>query len=172
MLISTKGRYALRVMIDLSEHQSEKYVPLKEIAARQEISEKYLENILKGGAERRECIHLAFDGREPESIAPCIGKCGADTAAHNQGKFPCRNFRGFVRHNQTLDEMRHRPEKQQNGSCAQQGRHCIDRECRCGHLTAKEGDEETCRKHEDRVARRMAYFEFRALKNKLGTIPE
>ena len=47
MVISTKGRYALRVMIDLAEHQSEKYVPLKEVAARQEISEKYLENILK-----------------------------------------------------------------------------------------------------------------------------
>ena len=47
MIVSTKGRYALRVMIDLAEHQSEKDVPLKEIAARQEISEKYLENILK-----------------------------------------------------------------------------------------------------------------------------
>ena len=47
MVISTKGRYALRVMIDLAEHQSEKYVPLKEVATRQEISEKYLENILK-----------------------------------------------------------------------------------------------------------------------------
>ena len=47
MIVSTKGRYALRVMIDLAEHQAEKYVPLKEVAARQEISEKYLENILK-----------------------------------------------------------------------------------------------------------------------------
>ena len=47
MLISTKGRYALRVMIDLVEHQSEGYVPLKEIAERQEISEKYLESIIK-----------------------------------------------------------------------------------------------------------------------------
>lgn len=47
MLISTKGRYALRVMIDLAEHRSEAYTPLKEIAARQEISEKYLEAILK-----------------------------------------------------------------------------------------------------------------------------
>ena len=47
MIVSTKGRYALRVMIDLAEHQTEKYVPLKEVAARQEISEKYLENILK-----------------------------------------------------------------------------------------------------------------------------
>ena len=47
MLISTKGRYALRVMIDLVEHQSEGYIPLKEIAERQEISEKYLESIIK-----------------------------------------------------------------------------------------------------------------------------
>lgn len=47
MLISTKGRYALRIMIDLAEHQSEGYIPLKETAERQEISEKYLEGILK-----------------------------------------------------------------------------------------------------------------------------
>ena len=47
MIVSTKGRYALRVMIDLAEHQAERYVPLKEVAARQDISEKYLENILK-----------------------------------------------------------------------------------------------------------------------------
>lgn len=47
MIISTRGRYALRVMIDLSQHDPESYTPLKEIAARQEISEKYLENILK-----------------------------------------------------------------------------------------------------------------------------
>ena len=47
MIVSTKGRYALRVMIDLAEHQADKYVPLKEVATRQEISEKYLENILK-----------------------------------------------------------------------------------------------------------------------------
>ncbi len=47
MLISTKGRYALRVMADLAEHPSEGYIPLKEIAQRQEISEKYLEAIIK-----------------------------------------------------------------------------------------------------------------------------
>ena len=47
MLISTKGRYALRVMIDLAEHQADGVVPLKVIAERQEISEKYLESIIK-----------------------------------------------------------------------------------------------------------------------------
>ena len=46
-MISTKGRYALRVMLDMAEHPSEGYTPLKEIARRQEISEKYLEAIIK-----------------------------------------------------------------------------------------------------------------------------
>ena len=46
MLISTKGRYALRVMIDLAEHNNGEYIDLKEIASRQEISEKYLESII------------------------------------------------------------------------------------------------------------------------------
>lgn len=46
-MISTKGRYALRVMLDLAAQDSEQYIPLKEIAERQEISEKYLEIILK-----------------------------------------------------------------------------------------------------------------------------
>ena len=46
-MISTKARYAFRVMADLAEHQGNGYVPLKEIAARQEISEKYLEIIIK-----------------------------------------------------------------------------------------------------------------------------
>ena len=47
MMISTKGRYALRVLVDMAEHQGAGYIPLKEIAARQEISEKYLESIVK-----------------------------------------------------------------------------------------------------------------------------
>ena len=47
MLISTRGRYALRVMIDLAEHQGEGFIPLKAIAQRQGISEKYLESIMK-----------------------------------------------------------------------------------------------------------------------------
>lgn len=47
MLVSTRGRYALRVMVDLVEHRTDGYIPLKEIARRQEISEKYLESIIK-----------------------------------------------------------------------------------------------------------------------------
>ena len=46
-MISTKGRYALRVMIDLAENENGSYIPLKDIAARQNISKKYLEIIAK-----------------------------------------------------------------------------------------------------------------------------
>ncbi len=46
-MISTRGRYAIRVMLDLAEHDSGSFIPLKDIAARQEISKKYLEIIVK-----------------------------------------------------------------------------------------------------------------------------
>ena len=53
MMISTKGRYALRVMVDIAENQRDGYIPLKEIAHRQDISEKYLEAIVKGLVKER-----------------------------------------------------------------------------------------------------------------------
>ena len=46
MLISSKGRYALRVMLDLAEREPGAYVPLREIIRRQEIPQKYLEGIM------------------------------------------------------------------------------------------------------------------------------
>lgn len=46
MKISTKGRYALRMLIDLAEHKNDGYIALKDIAARQNISKKYLEQII------------------------------------------------------------------------------------------------------------------------------
>ncbi len=46
-MISTRGRYAIRVMLDLAENDNGSYIPLKDIAARQEISKKYLEIIVK-----------------------------------------------------------------------------------------------------------------------------
>ena len=47
MMISTRGRYALRILVDLAENQGEGYITLKEAADRQEISEKYMESIVK-----------------------------------------------------------------------------------------------------------------------------
>lgn len=45
-MISTKGRYSIRILLDLAENQTADYVPLKEIAARQDISLKYIEKVL------------------------------------------------------------------------------------------------------------------------------
>lgn len=47
MMISTRGRYALRLLVDLAEQDGDRYVTLREIAERQEISEKYLESIVR-----------------------------------------------------------------------------------------------------------------------------
>ena len=47
MMISTKGRYALRFLVDVAEHQEGGYVPLRDVALRQGISEKYLELVVK-----------------------------------------------------------------------------------------------------------------------------
>ena len=46
MKISTKGRYALRLMLDLAQHKDEGFIALKDIAERQDISKKYLEQIV------------------------------------------------------------------------------------------------------------------------------
>ena len=46
MIVSTKGRYALRVMVNLAQHGREEYIPLKEIAETEGISQKYLESIM------------------------------------------------------------------------------------------------------------------------------
>ena len=46
MIVSTRGRYALRVLIDLAEHGDEERIPLKDVAERQSISQKYIESIM------------------------------------------------------------------------------------------------------------------------------
>ncbi len=46
MKISTKGRYALRIMLDLAEHSAGEYIPIKDISERQDISIKYMEQII------------------------------------------------------------------------------------------------------------------------------
>ena len=72
MNVSTKGRYALRVMIDLAENNNGEYITLKEISARQEISEKYLESIISSLSKSGFVIGLRGKGggyklaRKPE----------------------------------------------------------------------------------------------------------
>ena len=97
-MISTRGRYALRVMIDLAEHADDGYIPMKEVAQRQGISLKYLERIMPALSKNNlvEGVHGKGGGyrlsRKPEdytageilrlvegSLAPvaCL-ECGAE----------------------------------------------------------------------------------------------
>lgn len=105
MMISTRGRYCLRVMLDLAEHQSDGYIPMKDVAQRQEISLKYLEKILpvlsknkiiegmqgKGGGYRlrrepaeytiAEILHLTEGSLAPVA---CL-ECGAAPCNRSEG---------------------------------------------------------------------------------------
>ena len=73
MKISTRGRYALRVMLDLAEHNNGEYIPLMDIARRQEISEKYLESIVSVLSKQKwenfyKLINEYFDGITLEDL--------------------------------------------------------------------------------------------------------
>ena len=61
MTISTRGRYAVRALIDLAEHADMEYVPIREVASRQQISLKYLEQILP--ALRKHGLVQAVSGK-------------------------------------------------------------------------------------------------------------
>ena len=71
-MISTKGRYAIRILLDLAEHHTGSYIPMKEVAARQEISLKYIERLMPAlkAAGLIDSVHGAGGGyrltREPE----------------------------------------------------------------------------------------------------------
>jgi len=74
-MISTKGRYALRVLMDLAWHSGEDNVPLKDIAERQEISKKYLEIIVKDLVRGKMIVGVSGKGggyrlaRKPEEYS-------------------------------------------------------------------------------------------------------
>ena len=102
MKISTKGRYALRVIIDLAEQQKNDYIPLKEIAARQGISLKYLESIMTVLSKNNfiEALHGKGGGyrlnREPADykvgeILRLIEGALAPVACLEGGAKPCEN---------------------------------------------------------------------------------
>ena len=62
MIVSTKGRYALRVMIDLAEHPADGFVPVKDIAQRHNISKEYLNSILKVLVQNKLLLSLRGKG--------------------------------------------------------------------------------------------------------------
>ncbi len=99
-MISTKGRYALRVMIDLAEHPGGKYIPLKDIADRQMISKKYLEIIVRDLVTGKMIVGVSGKGggyrlaRKPEEypvgeIIELMEGSLATVACLENGAMPC-----------------------------------------------------------------------------------
>ena len=80
-MISTKGRYSIRILLDLAEHRSGGYIPMKEVASRQNISLKYIEKLMPAlkTAGFIESVH-GIGGyrlaREPETCT-CGTSCSA-----------------------------------------------------------------------------------------------
>ncbi len=100
MMISTRGRYALRILVDMAEHQTDGYITLKEIAQRQDISEKYLEAIVKDLVKNNILSGVRGKGggyrlcRPPEQInvgdiLRCMEGSLAPVACLEDGALPC-----------------------------------------------------------------------------------
>lgn len=122
MMISTRGRYALRVLIDLAEHADIGYIPMKDVAKRQGISLKYLERIIpvlskngiveglqgKGGGYRlvkppEECrigdiLRLTEGDLAPVACLECGGKSC-------ERAFECRTYPMWVEFYQIINNF-------------------------------------------------------------------
>lgn len=140
MMISTRGRYALRVMIDLVQHAGEGYIPMKKVAERQGISLKYLEQILPVLSRNRliEGVHGKGGGyrlsKKPEEytvgeilrltegeLAPvaCL-QCGAEPCERRDSCKTLAMWRGFFElTNGYFDKIT--LEALMNGSCPGNG---------------------------------------------------
>ena len=125
----------------------------------------------ESGAERREGIHLALNRREPECVAPGVNKRATHTAAHNNEILDKRQVGGIVFNHKTLHQVGNGPEKQEDCAGAQQSRHSIDTDSHSARTRGKI-DEKPCRKHENRVARRVSHFQFVTLGYKLTAVPK
>ena len=73
-MISTRGRYAIRVLIDLAEHRGEAFTPMKEVARRQEISLKYLEKIMPLLSKAN-----MVEGQHGKGGGAAVGRAAADS---------------------------------------------------------------------------------------------
>ena len=108
MLVSTRGRYAIRVMIDLAEHRHGKFIPMKEIADRQEVSLKYMTKIMqaltksglldgqhgKGGGYKLN--REPADYRQGADVADIgdVGEQGQGVDEGGPGRAPARQLEG------------------------------------------------------------------------------
>ena len=72
-MISTKGRYSIRILLDLAEHRNGSYIPMKDVAARQNISLKYIERLMPAlkAAGLVDSVHGIGGGPGSRTSIPC-----------------------------------------------------------------------------------------------------
>ena len=117
MMISSKGRYALRVMLDLAEQGSNKYISLKDIAERQDISRKYLESIMTE-LSKNELVESAIGktGGYKLKRAPENYKVGEILYAAEGELTPVSCIKEYV-NSYTLKDVLELKNKQKNSCC-------------------------------------------------------
>ena len=107
VMVSTRGRYALRIMLDLAQHNTGEYITLMDIASRQGISEKYLESIIASLSRSGFLMTLRGRGggyrlaRDPSEITVCSILKEAETtfapvACLEKGAQPCARAEGCL----------------------------------------------------------------------------
>ena len=87
-MISTKGRYSVRILLDLAEHHNGGYIPMKEVAARQDISLKYIERLMPAlkSAGLIDSVHGAGGGvPHPAGVAGILRHDAAVLLRHHAG---------------------------------------------------------------------------------------
>ncbi len=122
-MISTRGRYAIRVLIDLAEQENGRYIPLKDIAARQEISKKYLEIIVKDMVNGNLIVGASGKGggyklcRKPEEYIigdvlklmeeslSCVSCLGDNTSIDCPRKKFCRSLPMWIEYNKLVHDF-------------------------------------------------------------------
>ena len=125
----------------------------------------------QGCAEAGEGIDLPFHCREPEGVAPGVGKGSDGAGSHNHDIFGKRQLSLLgIADDEPAREMGDCPEKQQDCQRRQKTAHRVDHHRDAPGIGGKIGEEARCQ-HEDRVARRVTHFKFVCLDDKLAAVP-
>ena len=125
----------------------------------------------EGGEHGAIGIHFAFDGGEPEGVAPCVGQCRCHTACHDDEGVAGGDFRGVVVDDEAAYQVCDAPEEEEDAECGEDGRHDVDHQ-RYLRVVGGKMAEEVAGKHEERCAGGMSHLKTRRRGGELRTVPE
>ena len=121
--------------------------------------------------QRRRCVNLALDSREPERVAPSVSQGSNHSCAHDRHELAEAVVALGVRSYNLLGEQRNGPEQEKNRECAGKSRHRVHHKRHMLHI-ACEKSEEVAHEHKERSPWRMAYVKLVGCGNELWAVPE